>query len=155
MPTQCPECGCRLPDAGRCEQHFHALLLLEYEVVASVGATLGGRGEIAHFYAVSSYILQHPEGMNYTSGALENLRRLVGDHLSGQVTLGQQRHRVHHGNDGKGPVTRRPGDLIPRWPVVAWPMTIADVLAGGVEGYCERVASWAASVVGTLNAAGI
>jgi len=33
-------------------------------------------------------------------------------------------------------------------------MTVADVLAGGVDGYQERVAAWARSIVIALDAAG-
>ena len=31
-------------------------------------------------------------------------------------------------------------------------MTVADVLAGGVEGYPDRVTAWAESIVRTLGA---
>ncbi|MEW4571526.1 DUF5946 family protein [Tautonia sp. JC769] len=75
MSARCSECGAPLTDGGTCIQHFHAMLLLEYEVAADPEVTAGGRGEVAHFYAVSSYILQHPEGMNYTVDALDDLRR--------------------------------------------------------------------------------
>jgi hypothetical protein len=40
-----------------------------------------------------------------------------------------------------------------RWRVSGWPMTVADVLAGGVEGYASRVEQWARSIVRTLDAA--
>jgi hypothetical protein len=151
MPATCPECGAPLPESGRCLDHFHALLLLEQAVAADPAATSHGRGEIAHFYAVSSYALQHPEGMNYRAEALADLRRLVADHLAGRITLAEQRQRVHRTPAGDARVTRRAGDEIARWPVASWPLTVADVLAGGVEGYAPRVAAWAASIVRTLD----
>jgi hypothetical protein len=40
------------------------MLLLEYEVAADPAAIARGRGEIAHFSAVSSYVLQHPHAGN-------------------------------------------------------------------------------------------
>ena len=32
-------------------------------------------------------------------------------------------------------------------------MTVADVVERGVEGYCDRVAAWAKSIIRTLDAA--
>jgi hypothetical protein len=154
MAATCPECGASLPEGGKCIDHFHALLLLEYEVAAWSAATSGGRGEVAHFHAVSSYILQHPDGMNYTAEALAGLRRGLADHLAGRVTLAEQRLRVRRAADGATRITRRAGDEVVRWPVVSWPLTVADVLAGGVEGYCRRVATWAESILRTLDEAG-
>lgn len=154
MAATCPECGAPLPENGGCIDHFHALLLLEHEVAADSGVTSVGRGEVAHFYAVSSYVLQHPEGMNYTAEALAGVRRGLADHLTGRVMLTEQRHRVGRAADGATRITRRAGDEIIRWPVDSWPMTVADVLAGVVEGYCGRVATWAESILRTLDEVG-
>jgi hypothetical protein len=133
---------------------FHALLLLEHEVAADPVATSGGRGEVAHYYAVSSYVLQHPGGMDFTADALAHLRRGLADHLAGKVTLSVLRLRARRAADGATRVTRRAGDEVVRWPIDSWPLTIADVLAGGVDGYCERVAAWAESILRRLDAAG-
>ena len=154
MAATCPECGAPLPEGGKCIDHFHALLLLEYEVAADPGATSGGRGAVAHFYAVSSYVLQHPEGMNYTAEALAGARRGLADHLAGRVTLSEQRLRVRRAVDGATRITRRSGDEVVRWPVESWPLTVADVLVGGVSGYCGRVARWAESILRTLDEEG-
>lgn len=152
MAAVCQECGAPLPGGAECIGHFHALLLLEHEVAADPDATAGGRGEVAHFYAVSSYVLQHPEGMNYTAEALAGVRRGLADHLAGRVTISGQRLRVRRAADGAARITRRAGDEVVRWPVDSWPLTVADVLAGGVEGYCGRVATWAESILRTLDA---
>jgi hypothetical protein len=133
---------------------FHAMLLLEYEVVADPGATSGGQGEVAHFYAVSSYVLQHPAGMNYTAEALVGARRGLADHLVGRVTVSEQRLRARRAADGATRITRRAGDVVVRWPARSWPLTVADVLAGGVEGYFVRVARWAESILRTLDEVG-
>jgi hypothetical protein len=151
MTTACQECGATLPASGSCIDHFHALLLLEYEVFADPEATSGGRGETAHFYAVSSYVLQHPEGMNYTAEALAGLRRNVADRLAGRATMSELRLRTRRAVNGSARVTRRAGDAVVRWPVDSWPLTVADVLAGSVEGYCGRVAEWAESILRTLD----
>ncbi len=152
MSSTCSECGARLVNGGACREQFDAMLLLEYEVVADLAATERARGEVAHFYAVSAYILQHPEGMKYTVTALNGLRHTVADHLAGRVTLAELRPRVRRAADGPARITRRPGDAVPRWPVTAWPMTVADVVEGGTPGYCDRVAAWAESIIRTLDA---
>jgi Family of unknown function (DUF5946) len=148
MAVTCPECGAPLPDGGTCRRNLDSLLLLEWEIP-------GGPGGMAHFLAVSSYVLQHPDAMGSTAEALAGLRRCVADQLAGRVTMEQLRRRVRRAADGTRRITRRAGDDVPRWPVGAWPMTVADVLAGGAEGYGERVAAWADSIVRTLDAADI
>ncbi len=154
MDSKCHECGAPLAAETPCINHFHALLVLEQEVAADPSVTAGGRGEIAHFYAVSSYVLQHPEGMNYTAGALHDLRQNVGDILADRVTLPELRKRIRRATDGPTRITRRPGDPVVRWAVTEWPVTVADILNGGVEGYVERVAAWARSVIETLPPGG-
>ena len=147
MPGVCPECGAAVPDGGSCRDHFHALLLLESEIP-------GGPGAVPHFLAVATYGLQHPASMNYTAAALAGLRACVADQLDGRATLEDIRRRVRAGAAAAGRVTRRPGDEVVRWPVASWPMTVADVLAGGAEGYAERVTVWARSIREALDAAG-
>jgi hypothetical protein len=142
----CHECGAAVPDGGTCRDLFHALLLLESEIP-------GGPGETPHFLAVSSYALQHPEGMHYTAEALAGSRRHVADRLAGIATMEQIRRRVRRAVDGPQRVTRRGGDPVVRWRVSGWPMTVADVLAGGAEGYAGRVEQWARSIVRTLDEA--
>jgi hypothetical protein len=145
MPGACPECGAPVPEGGSCRDNFHALLVLESEVP-------GGPGGVPHFYAVGSYALQHPEGMGYTAAALAGLRTCLADHLDGRVGLDGVRRRVRWGAEGAQRVTRRAGDAVVRWRVESWPMTVADVCAGGTEAYAERVERWARSVRETLDA---
>jgi hypothetical protein len=91
--------------------------------------------------------------MNFTAEALASSRRQVADRLAGVATMEQIRRRVRRAADGPRRVTRRAGDPVVRWRVSGWPTTVADVLAGGVEGYAERVEQWARSIVRTLDAA--
>lgn len=148
MTRTCQECGAALADGTACIDLFHTLLLLEHEVAAdSVGS---GDRRVAHFYAVSAYILQHPLGMGYTAAALAGARRGLADHLAGKLSLEQLRHRVRLATNGPVRITRRADDEVVRWPVDAWPLTVADVIAGGVPGYTERVTAWAESIVETL-----
>jgi len=140
----CPECGAPVPTEGCCRDNFHAMLALEWEVP-------GGAGGIAHFYAVSAYLLQHPDTMSYTIESLRWLRAEVARALNGEVTVEGMRRSARREGD-RGNITRREGDPVQRWAVIRWTMSVADVLEGGVEGYGERVARWAASVLGDLDA---
>jgi len=149
MKDLCSECGAALLNEGSCQTHFHDLLALEWEIP-------GGPGELAHFYAVATYGLQHPESMNFTAEALSGLRQAIADALAGTVTVRDLRRRVGDSARFAGRVTRREGDREVRWGVEAWPMTITDVLTVAPERneYLERVSSWAASVLRTLAHSG-
>lgn len=143
-PVECPECGARLPPSGLCQDNFYNLLILESEVP-------GAPGELAHFYAVASYGLQHPESMGYTVDAVEGLRTAVSDVLDGRATLEDVRRRTRVNVKAAGRVTRRGDDRVPHWAVESWSTTVTDVLAGGVEGYGNRVRDWALSIVDAVN----
>jgi hypothetical protein len=146
MAELCPECGAPVPDGGSCRDNFHALLLLEWEIP-------GGPGALSHFYAVASYGLQHPDGMNYTADTLAGLRAAVADVLDGRATLAEIRRRTRRAMDGPMRATRRAGDAAVPWRRGGWPMTVADVLTVGPDAnsYAERVTSWARSVRETLD----
>jgi hypothetical protein len=148
MADVCPECGTPVPDGGSCRDNFHALLLLGPEIP-------GGPGDVPHFYAVASYALQHPVSMGYTAEALAALRECLAGHLDRRATLDAIRRRVRQDSDGAKWVTRRAGDGVVRWRVVFWPMTVADVCAGGTEGYGARVELWARSIRDTLDSSEI
>jgi hypothetical protein len=134
MPEICDECGAAVPEGGSCLDNLHALLLLEWQIP-------GGPGDLAHFYAVGTYNLQHPRSMNFTADAISGLRSALADSLAGRATIDEIRLRARRGAAAAGRVTRRPGDPEVHWPVVAWPMTIADVLTVEAElnAYAERV----------------
>jgi hypothetical protein len=61
--------------------------------------------------------------------------------------------RTRRAANGPARVTRRAGDPVVRWLVAAWPMNVADVLAGGGDAYAERVAAWARTTIDALAAA--
>jgi len=146
MVDTCPECGTTLPEGGSCRDHFHALLLLEWQIP-------GGPGLLAHFYAVATYGLQHPRSMNYTADALIGLRSAVADALNGRATIDGLRRRARHAAGLAGRITRRTWDPVPRWRVETWPITVTDVLESDASAaaYVERVTAWARSVIETLD----
>ena len=139
----CPECGARIAPGGSCRDNFHALLALESDIP-------GGPGETAHFFAVATYGLQHPDSMGYTETTVKGLLDAVHDVLDGRASVADIRARMQRLAASHGRVTRRDGDSIPRNAVDAWPTVVTDVVAGGVDGYQERAKQWARSVVETL-----
>lgn len=145
MAAVCSECGAALVEGSTCRDHFHALLLLEWQIP-------GGPGALAHLLAVGTYGLQHPQSMNYTEGALHGLRQAVADALAGRATIEDLRQRARQGA-AKGRITRRPGDAVVQWPVGDWPLCVTDVLTVAPEpaAYFERVSEWARSVVQVLD----
>jgi hypothetical protein len=148
MPDKCHECGAVIPVGGACIDHFHAILALEHEALQAVPPS---EGRFAHFCAVTTYVLQHPEGMKYTAEALAGARRNLADCLSSRATLEEVRAGVRKAADGPGRVLRREGEAVPIWPVESWPITAADVLAGGPVGYTARARLWAKSTLEALK----
>jgi hypothetical protein len=146
-PGFCPECGALTAEGGSCRDLFHALLLLEWEIP-------GGPGALAHFYAVASYGLQHPDSMNDTADALAGLRTGLADLLDGRATLDALRRRTRRAMDGAVRVTRRAGDAVVPWRRGNWPMTVADVLTVEADAgaYAGRVEHWARCVREALDA---
>lgn len=151
MPDICPECGAPCGDGESCITNLHALLYLESIANIDTATRAADRGEVAHFYAVGCYILQHPEGMNYRTDTIIEVRHSIADHLSGRLSVEALRKRVRLVADGPSRIRRRTGDEAPGWSVDEWPMTVADVLAGGTEAYHERVTEWAESVIARLD----
>ena len=104
-----------------------------------------------HFYAVAAYGLQHPGSMRFTAGTLEGMRAAVQAALAGDASVADLRGRAAAGAADAGRVTRRGDERVPRWPVDRWPILVTDVVAGGVDGYAERVEAWARSIAETVE----
>jgi hypothetical protein len=145
VDARCPECGAPLLEGRDCRANLEALLAIEWQVP-------GGPGTVAHFYAVASYNLQHPDLMRLTAETLAGLRASVADMLAGRVTLEDVRRRARRGAKAAGRVTRRGDEQPQRLPVAEWTMTVGDVLARGVEGYADHVEAWARSVLADIEA---
>lgn len=143
MTDTCRECGAPVRGAA-CMDSFHALLALEWEIP-------GGPGELAHFYAVSSYALQHPVTMRYTDAVARRQREAVRDALEGRVDTEGLRRRARAFAEGPVRVTVHADDPPRPIEISEWPVTVVDALDGGTDGYAERVTRWARSVVDTLD----
>ncbi|MCA9969033.1 MAG: hypothetical protein KC425_02400 [Anaerolineales bacterium] len=141
MQNVCAACGAVWPDGQSCQDGFHQLLFWENEYP--------GHGRVHHLM-VLCYYLQHPS--LYSAVGLRSARELLRTFLEDGVTpeMARQRFRREMGG-ARAPVTARPDDR-GAYPVpVAWPLTVADVVAGGAAAYCENVAAWAQAVHDTLT----
>lgn len=142
--ARCAECGAPLPQGGECRDLFESLLLLEGEIPGSAGS-------ISHFYAVSTYLLQHPDSMSLTQEALDRLRVAAADALDGRVSLDDLRRRARWVASVAERVTRRPGQAAPDWRRGGWAMTITEVLTADENTYADVVRAWAQSARETLD----
>jgi hypothetical protein len=141
-PLACADCGAERLDGRNCEDDFHTLLGWEHE-----------RTELMQVYhlTVLAYHLQHPH--LYSPEGLAYSRRLLADFLVGLTpTLARARGAAMLNSRGR------------RWKVTGtaesygsysvrpeWRMTVADVVAGGIDEYRERAAYWARTVNTSLN----
>jgi hypothetical protein len=142
--TRCSECGTPLPQGTACRSLFEEMLALEWHVP-------GASGDVVHFLAVTSYVLQHPDGMGYRADALWTMRGLVRDVVESSTPLAEVTRRMRESFDGEKKVQRTKHDTIPAWPGVRWSMTVRDVLDGGVHAYRRTVAAWARATLASLE----
>jgi hypothetical protein len=127
-----------------CQDHFHALLVLE-------GGFPGVAGSLLHFYAVACYNLQHPDSVGLTADALAGLRRNLGDALDGAASVAELRRRARAASDDPTRVLRRPGEPPVDWYRGSWPVNVTDVLTATAATYPALVETWACGVRGTLD----
>lgn len=130
---------------------MHELLGIEAGLLSVVEPEVGKR---AHFFAVSTYQLQHPS--RSTVDALDWLRAAVARMLRDPVSTDYLRRENARNLQGtKISRTAPPEDrthVDPRWPRT-WTLTAVDVISGGEQAYVEGVARWAAATVRDLHAA--
>ncbi len=130
-------------DGQACEELFHQMLYWEAEHPAY--------GEVHHLM-VLCYHLQHPS--LYSPDGLNEARRLLGKF----VERGTSPVEVRQANRARVASSRR------TWKIKAtatargsynrsmeWPMTAADVIAGGATHYCDNVRAWAQLINATLK----
>jgi hypothetical protein len=114
----------------------------------------GASGDRVHFFAVTTYVLQHPEGMQYRVDALSRLRSIFREALVDDLPAAEIRRRMGVSFEGNGRVRRADGDAVPAWPGVRWERTVRDVLDGGAVNYRESVDAWARSAMRSLENVG-
>lgn len=144
---RCPECGAVWRDGITCLDHFHQMLAWEFE-------DHGGAGAVHHL-SVLCYNLQHPRV--YSPDALAWAKALLARYVVDDVTPQQVRAEHKQTLDSKNRSYKITGTAelhgVYAYPI-AWTTTIAEVTAGGLEGYCERVEAWARSMYEALAESG-
>lgn len=144
--ARCPECGAPWSAGRTCSDDFHQLLAWEFEDPR--------RWEVHHL-TVLCYHIQHPS--LYSPGGLHGATELLAQFLEQRLSTEEVRRRIRRQVDsGKrsGPITARPGAEGAYAHPVAWPMTAAQVVAGGAAAYCDNVRAWAESTLAALKASG-
>jgi len=142
----CPECGTVWPNQETCQDYFHQMLFWENE-----NPTYG----VVHHLMVLSYHLQHPS--LYSPEGLREAKQLLAEFLERGVTPAEVRKRNRAKVDSSKRTwkikrtTASPGSY--ERPI-QWTMTAADVIAGGVNKYCDNIRAWARSVQETLRVSG-
>ncbi len=146
MSQQCTDCGAEWKDGKTCEDDFHQMLFWE-------GDNPGNWA--VHHLMVLCYHLQHPR--LYSADGLTEGKRLLVEFVQNGVSTeeirSRNKDRVDSGKrtwkikvtaDSKGAYANP----------VQWSMTVADVIAGGIESYCDNVRKWAQSMLDTLKSSG-
>lgn len=142
MP-QCPECGAAQRENWTCEDDFHQMLFWENEHPAL--------GEVHHL-AVLCYHIQHPS--LYAPEGLKNAIQLLTEFVEGGVTPQRVRRErcasVDSGNrTWKIKASENSHAIYPD--PIQWRITAADVVAAGVDHYCDQVRRWAQFTCATLK----
>ena len=147
MPT-CPECSAPFPEGGSCQDNFHALLALEWQVE-------GGSSRLGHYYAVSTYALQHPVSMNFTEETLSGMRENLAEVLEGSAMLSEILRRTRASTNGATRVRRRPHDKTPCTPQIQWTHNVTLLLTEEPTAltFEQKCAVWAEAVLKDLNSA--
>ena len=143
-----------MPDSETCQSNFYALLYRENEVGQKSAEFFSTEmGPVAHFYAVSCYLLQHPVSMEYTIDALRGVRENLARHLRGEISIAAIRSETRAANNGSNRVKRRTGDPILDWQVQHWPYTVADLLSTPptAQAYFAATNAWASAILAAIE----
>ena len=144
-PTRCPECGTDWSGGQTCTDHFHTLLVWEWEHQLLD----------MHHLLVLGYHLQHPslyspDGLRYSQGLLVQFveqgipPQEMRKRMSREVDSGSRQFKI------KGTPESHGAYAFP----VGWAMTAADVVAAGPERYYDSVRVWADGVLQSLCESG-
>jgi hypothetical protein len=143
----CTECGTAWQDEKTCQDHFHQMLFWEWEIPDY-------RGEVHHL-VVLCYHLQHPS--LYSPEGLNAAMHLLADFLERSVMTEEVRRRNRTTVDSRTRVWKIKGTSTSHGaygPSIQWTITAANVIAGGVDNFCDSVRTWARSVLEDLKASG-
>lgn len=142
---KCPECGAVWATGENCETDFHQMLFWEAENPAY--------GAEVHHLMVLCYHLQHPS--LYSLEGLNEGQRLLVDFVERGLSPTEVRKRNRARVDSSQrdwKIKGTPASHASYDPPIKWTMTAADVVADGVDHYCENVHAWAISINELLKA---
>jgi Family of unknown function (DUF5946) len=142
----CPECGAVWQNGKTCQDDFYQMLAWEHENP--------GYGEVHHLM-VLCYQLQHPS--LYSPEGLSGAISLLGDFLERGLKPEQVRKRDRatlNSYERTWKIKGTPASHGAYNPPVQWTTTAANVIAEGVDRYCDSVRMWAQAVYEALKTAG-
>jgi hypothetical protein len=142
----CLECGAARHGADICTNDFHQMLAWEAE-----NPTFWE----VHHLMVLCYHLQHPS--LYSPEGLTWATHLLPEFVEHGVTTEEVRRRNRDTLDSskrKWKITGTNASYGKYERPVQWQVTAADVIAGGMDNYCENVRAWARSTLEVLRASG-
>jgi hypothetical protein len=143
---RCKECGALLVEGGTCFDHFYQMLAWENEKPAN--------GEV-HNLTVLCYYLQHP-GL-YSPAGLDYAMSLLVDFLDKGLSPQEVRRINQHpvsSSQRKFKITATPESFGAYARPVHWRLTAADVTAGTLDTYLEKVRGWAQATLDELKSSG-
>jgi hypothetical protein len=159
--ARCPECGAPLPAGETCADLFNKMLALEWTVIGEIGSGIppeefqssgpGREALRAHFFAVGTYQLQHPDRLEVS--AVLGLWRSMEEMLAGRATREDVLRTARDSFDGPKRVRRRETARDTRlgaWPAT-WEMTVADVGAVPPSNYIATVRGWAETTAAAIR----
>jgi hypothetical protein len=141
----CPECGAAWDAGQTCETYFHQMLFWEAEHP--------GYGAEVHHLMVLCYHLQHPS--LYSPEGLKEARHLLVEFVEHGASPAEVRKRNRTRVDSSKRDWKIKATATSHGSYnheMAWPMTAADVVAGGPDCYCDQVRAWAQSIHEALTA---
>ncbi len=142
----CPECGAHVPEGSTCQDYFSQMLAWENEKPEN--------GQVHHL-TVLCYYMQHPS--LYSPDGLREAKHLLVEFVENGVSPQEMRQRSRDRVDSgkrkwkiKATAESKGAYLHP----IQWKMTAADVVANGIDMYCNSVRAWARSMLDLIRASG-
>jgi hypothetical protein len=142
----CVHCGAVLTaDYDTCEAYFHQMSIWELEYLLYD----------VHNLMVLGYYLQHPH--LYSPQALRGAQWQLITFVEQGATIQEMRQQIGKVVDSGGRKFKIKGTPESHGEYahpVRWTMTVADVIAGGMDAYYNSVRAWARSILADLRESG-
>lgn len=143
--SHCPVCGAACSEGETCIDHFHMMGYWELEYLLYD----------VHHLMVACYYMQHPH--LYSPEALDGMKKMLVQfveegvmpqemrrEISGKVNSSVRKYKIAGTAESFGKYEHP----------VQWKMTVADVIAAGIDNYYDSVRKWAVSMLESLRESG-